>query len=89
MIIGMDDLYPTDAEIRETAVLLLAADLALCDNQNAEMALMYARRIERSVEENPIWANGRHDGDCTKQPMTCSRCVLEDMEDRARKMWDE
>jgi len=80
--------YPTYKEIRETAVLLLAADIALCDSLAAENALEMARRIEKSVDEDPIWANGKHEGDCTKQPHTCSRCVLEDMEDRAREMWD-
>jgi len=81
--------YPTDREIRETAVLLLAAESALCDSLDAETALEYARKLEWSVDNDPTWAGGRHEGDCTKVPAPCARCYLEDMENRARKMWDE
>ena len=80
----MSELYPTNKEIRETAVLLLAADSALCDGQKAEDALIWARNWAKSVDENPI-----HEGDCTNQPHTCSLCVLEEMEEKARKMWNE
>jgi hypothetical protein len=81
--------YPTDREIRETAVLLLAADIALCDSMDAWEALFMAKNIERTLMFDKEWSNGKHAGDCTKQPFTCHRCVIESMEDRARKMWDE
>lgn len=85
----MTDLYPTDREIRNCAVLLLAADLALCDGFSVQSSLDMAEGVFNSVDSDLIWAGGRHEGDCTNQPHTCSRCLIEDMEDKARKMWDE
>jgi hypothetical protein len=37
----------------------------------------------RESMNDPIWADGKHCGDCTKQPATCNRCVLEDIEKQA------
>lgn len=85
----MDELYPTDREIRNCAILLLAADLALCDGLEEWDALFMAKNIERSLIFDKEWANEKHSGDCTSQPHTCHRCVIEDMEDKARKMWEE
>lgn len=79
---------PKPPSIREAAVLLIAVDAALCDGMNAEHAVEYARRIENAVETDPTWANGRHEGDCTKTPMTCSRCHLEEMEDEAERRYE-
>lgn len=76
--------------IREAAVLYLAADAMLCEDfAEAEDALIWARRVAHAVDNDPIWANGRHEGDCTKAPMTCSRCVLEELEAEARRKAEE
>lgn len=37
----------------------------------------------RESMNDPIWADGKHCGDCTNQPATCNRCVLEDIEKQA------
>jgi hypothetical protein len=74
---------------RDAAVLLMAADsVMVADHDNAEKALAFARGIAEAVDTDPLWANGRHDGDCTKQPMTCGRCQLERYEEAAQKIWD-
>lgn len=78
----------TPKEIRESAVLLLASDLAF-EHPDAESALAWARRIENSVDNDPLWADGKHCGDCTQQPHTCSRCLLESYEDVARAIEED
>ena len=78
----------TDEEVRNAAICLLAADAALCDCMDPEEAVSFIRRIEKSLDEEP-WADGKHEGDCTKQPMTCIRCMIEGAEDEARKRFEE
>jgi hypothetical protein len=77
--------YP-EASIREIAICLMAADDLLTDFARVEDAVAFARRIADGVDSDPLWADGRHDGDCTSQPHTCSRCVLEGYEDKARSL---
>lgn len=81
--------YPTDKEIRNTAILLLAADIALCDGLDVWDALFMAKNIERTLIFDKEWINGKHSGDCTNQPHTCHRCLVEQWEDKARLMWEE
>ena len=76
-----DDL--TAEEVRNAAICLLAADNALCDGMTPEEAVAFVRRQEAALDEEP-WANGKHHGDCTKQPETCTRCMFEDAEKEAR-----
>jgi hypothetical protein len=83
----MDD-WPTEEVIRETAILLFAADAVLVgDMPNREAALSWSIRIFESADTDPLWANGRHEGDCTNQPMTCTRCLCEEYIEEARKRW--
>ena len=30
-----------------------------------------------SIEIDPMWSEGKHCGDCTKEPMTCMRCYVD------------
>jgi hypothetical protein len=78
---------PTEREVRNTAICLLAADACLVDSLTPDEALAFAHRIVKAVDTDPIWADGRHEGDCTKTPMTCARCHLETMEKEARERW--
>lgn len=77
----------TEIPYRDAAVLLIATDSVLWDNQAVEDAVAYAERIAASVDTDPMWANGRHDGDCTQQPQTCARCLLDEYIEEARKRY--
>lgn len=77
--------YP-QASIRELAIGLMAADMLLTDFIEAEASVVWTRRLFDSCDTDPLWANGRHDGDCTNQPMTCTRCVVEEWEAKAREL---
>ncbi len=81
--------YPTDEEIRNTAILLLAADIALCDGLGIWDALFMAKNVENTLTYDPLWRGDKHFGDCTNEPMTCHRCLIEEWEDEARKWWEE
>jgi hypothetical protein len=84
--LGVDD-EPDASALRQSALLLLAADTLLAgDAWTAEGALAFAKAIESSLDE-PMYARGKHAGDCTKQPFTCSRCVIEKYEDEALLLW--
>lgn len=73
---------------REAAVALLAADALISEDfYKAEAALNWARNLEHAVDTDPMWAKGRHEGDCTKTAHTCCRCVLEEFEAKAEKIW--
>lgn len=61
----------------DAALLLLAVDHVLGDDMSADDALAFARRHVAVMESEPTWANGRHEGDCTKTPMPCARCRWE------------
>jgi len=75
---------------REIAILLLAADtLAAKDARDTNSALRYAGDYADTVDNNPLWANGRHCGDCTKEPHTCARCVFEQYLAIADELWCE
>jgi hypothetical protein len=37
------------------------------------------------TQTNENWKDGRHEGDCTKVPMTCERCYCENHLETARK----
>lgn len=80
----------TEDEVRETAVLLLATDLTLCDGMKAAEALAHVRGYYEAINdpEGP-WADGKHMGDCTKQPNTCIRCQVEEAEAEARRRFDD
>lgn len=79
---------PPEQNLHECAVLLAAADHTLCDDMTAEKAVEFARRSWHVMETDPLWANGRHDGDCTKHAHSCARCYCEDYEREARERWD-
>jgi hypothetical protein len=32
-----------------------------------------------SLETESFWAGGKHHGDCTNEPFTCNRCLVEDV----------
>lgn len=70
------------------ALLLFAADAIMTDDQaQPEAALEWARRMWLSLDDDE-WGDGRHEGDCTKKPFTCHRCLVEDYYERAQRLWD-
>jgi hypothetical protein len=74
-------------QVREAAILILALDYLLFDHADLENAIRWARGTLELVDTDPMWANGKHEGTCTKKPFTCLRCMLEDLEDRVRGLW--
>jgi hypothetical protein len=39
--------------------------------------------------DKPPWDNGQHCGDCTKVPTRCFRCLVEDVEKLAQRLFDD
>lgn len=78
-----------DPDFRQAAILLSAVDAVLCDDMEVDKAVWFARRLATAVDSDPMWANGRHDGDCTKQPHSCIRCQIEAYEADAKKRYEE
>lgn len=93
----LDDLSKVD---RVAAMFLWLEDVAMWDDEveingkkrpvrdhnSFEEALRYWKVLVNSVELSPLWRDGRHAGDCTKAPHTCSRCLMEDYQ-RYAKQW--
>ena len=40
--------------------------------------------IYKESLNKPPWSNDRHSGDCTKEPIACKRCIIEEYRDPAR-----
>jgi len=38
------------------------------------------------IEEDPLWKDGRHHGDCNKMAQTCMRCYVEDRHSQAQRI---
>jgi hypothetical protein len=83
-LIDIED--PTNEEFTNAAMLLMACDIALGDSLSPPLALAHAHRIYLSLEKEP-WKDGKHSGDCTKTPYTCSRCMVEEYEAEVRKRY--
>jgi hypothetical protein len=45
------------------------------------------QRIIMSLDSELAWAGGRHEGDCTQEPMTCNRCLVEETRRDARHLF--
>jgi hypothetical protein len=78
----------TEPDFREAAIVLAAVDSILCDDMDAERAISFARRWFSAMDDDAEWANGRHSGDCTKQPHSCIRCQAEEYIAEARRRYD-
>lgn len=65
-----DDYKLPKENVIECAILLIATDSALLDGDKAENAVTWARNLYDN-------SHGPHDGDCTFQPCTCTRCYFE------------
>lgn len=82
--VSADAYAPTDAQFREAAILLMAVSAVVWDEiVPASRALAFAQGIADSLDD-PLWSDGKHHGDCTKQPSTCPRCYVEEYEAEAR-----
>lgn len=42
--------------------------------------------IVQTLSEYPGWKDGGHEGDCTKVPVGCNRCLLESWVDEAKQL---
>jgi hypothetical protein len=65
-----------EAKLRE------ALEAAIWDFEYDDMVGQWPRMLE-VMNGNPLWADGKHCGDCTNQPHTCQRCLVEDIQKRA------
>jgi hypothetical protein len=71
---------PDEHYVREAAILGLAMDCVLGrDSFEAENAIAWSRRLMDEYEHS------EHDGDCTKQAHTCSRCLCDEALSQARE----
>lgn len=52
------------------------------EHETLASAEQWWQRCLASLDEKP-WANGRHCGDCTKQALTCMRCLIEGFQEAA------
>ncbi len=59
---------------------LLASNVS----RGIRMFRQIATGIEEDSKDNP-WINGQHYGDCTGVPMSCNRCIVEDLRKRAKE----
>lgn len=70
--------------VRETTILLLARDVVIAgDSSEAENAVAWARDVVDTYENSP------HDGDCTNQPQTCFRCLIDAANREAWSLHDD
>lgn len=70
--------------MREGAIALCAADTLLChDSHSVENAVEWSRALFDKYEFS------EHDGDCTNQPQTCARCLVDGFKDQAEREHDE
>lgn len=68
--------------VRETAILLYAADMIwFREHPTAETQLAWCRIGLLAGEKQE-----RHDGDCVRQPQTCMKCLWEVWSERARRL---
>lgn len=78
-----------EPDFREAAIALLAVDAVLGDDMTCEQAVASARRQASALTDDPTWTDGKHGGDCTSQPHTCMRCVVEQAEQDARTLYEQ
>ena len=55
------------------------------DYKEIESALKMWNQLISALNEPP-WDNGKHMGDCTDVPITCTRCVIEEFFSKAKKI---
>lgn len=68
----------------ETAALLFALEYH-DEHDTVKDAVERFYRIIESLNE-PQWADGAHCGDCTKQPILCHQCFVEELRLRAHNL---
>lgn len=66
----------TADRLRDATILLLAADHVINDDMDLEEALGFAKWFA-DYDQDTIWSNGKHSGDCTKESHPCARCHFE------------
>lgn len=70
--------------VREAAVGIIAINAIVGhDSHRLENAVEWARAL---VDGNE---NAEHDGDCTNQPMTCIRCLIDEAMSDAQEVHDD
>lgn len=79
----------TDDELRESTILYMALDGAMCDRLSAEQAVDHARKIYKATtaDGSDEWKNRRHFGDCINEPNTCLTCEVEEAERRVQEIY--
>src|ERR1051326_7277 len=64
---------PKEGELRRDTI---AQALFLFDHEDCSVEQW--KGLLRSLETEKFWAGGKHNGDCTNEPFTCNRCLVED-----------
>jgi hypothetical protein len=70
--------------------LFLAACVALAfDDDMADESTDTPKRLRgllQEIQNHPYWQDGKHMGDCIKQPNTCLRCLVEMYADEGKQI---
>jgi hypothetical protein len=57
-----------------------------CSKGGYKQSAKWWKRIFQQLTKCDDWKDGKHMGDCTKEPNTCIRCMVEEMVDDAAKI---
>lgn len=61
----------------DPAGFLYAVDLGPLDGSSLLDGLRGWAALMKACETDPLWSDGKHSGDCTRQSHTCARCLVE------------
>jgi hypothetical protein len=64
---------------------LLENDLSEYSEKDFKTSINHWKYMKSLLDESP-WDNGKHRGDCTQEPFTCQRCIMESYYNRAEKI---
>lgn len=80
-----------DNKIYVIAGLLAYAFAAAYDDYEGEAKDYLNKEWKQAIEglQESNWANGRHEGDCTKVSATCHRCYIEDLVNEAKEILEQ
>lgn len=65
-----------------------AGDYDYEDLAHAERRWATFIHLSSADSDDPYWANGKHMGDCTKEPITCNTCLIESTRMEAKYVFE-
>lgn len=71
-------LWMEDLAVQDETIEVDGKEVEITDFSSYEEAIKWWSNVTESIGKDPLWSDGKHSGDCTKQPWTCFRCVVEE-----------